>query len=80
MIWMAEVALVLTLARWVPSFQSVWGAAGLGLVLGGATGNLLDRIWRRGVIDFIDLRVWPVFNLADLAIVAGVLLEVALVL
>lgn len=46
----------------------------LGALIGGATGNLLDGISRNGVTDFVDLRVWPVFNLADAAIVAGVVL------
>ena len=48
-------------------------AVGLGLILGGALGNLTDRLIRgpRGVIDFIDFRVWPVFNAADSAIVVG---------
>jgi signal peptidase II len=51
-------------------------AVGLGLVLGGALGNLTDRIVRGSglngrVVDFIDFRVWPVFNLADSAIVVG---------
>ncbi len=46
--------------------------AGLGAALGGATGNLLDVLRRGVVVDFVDLRVWPVFNLADVAIVAGV--------
>lgn len=54
-------------------------ALALGLVLGGALGNLTDRaIGGPGlsgrVIDFIDLRVWPVFNLADAAIVIGAVL------
>jgi signal peptidase II len=44
----------------------------LGLVLGGAVGNLIDRIRLGYVVDFIDLRWWPVFNLADSAIVIGV--------
>ena len=35
-------------------------------------GNLIDRIWRGQVIDFLDFRVWPVFNIADIAIVIGV--------
>lgn len=54
----------------------------LGLVLGGAAGNLVDRMARdpgpfRGhVVDFIDLRVWPVFNVADSAIVVGAIVLV----
>jgi len=53
--------------------------ASLGLVLGGALGNLTDRAFRdeglRGrVVDFIDFHVWPVFNLADSAIVIGAIL------
>jgi signal peptidase II len=43
-----------------------------GLILGGAAGNLIDRLRFGHVIDFIDLRVWPVFNLADSAITLGV--------
>jgi signal peptidase II len=39
--------------------------------IGGAVSNLLDRFTRGYVIDFIDFRVWPVFNLADVAIVVG---------
>ena len=41
------------------------------LILGGAIGNLFDRITLGHVIDFIDLRVWPVFNIADSAITVG---------
>lgn len=51
-------------------------AAGGGLVLGGAAGNLLDRISSGGVTDYLDFRVWPIFNLADVAIVSGVALLV----
>jgi signal peptidase II len=47
---------------------------GCGLVLGGATGNLIDRLRLGYVIDFIDLRVWPVFNVGDSAITVGVAL------
>jgi signal peptidase II len=45
---------------------------GCGLILGGAAGNLLDRLTTGQVTDYIDLRVWPVFNAADVAIVLGV--------
>ncbi len=44
---------------------------GFSLIMGGAIGNLADRIMLGYVIDFIDLRVWPVFNIADSAITIG---------
>lgn len=43
-----------------------------GLILGGALSNLYDRIFLGFVVDYIDLRIWPVFNLADSAISVGV--------
>lgn len=46
----------------------------LALELGGATGNLIDRLAYGRVIDFIDFKIWPVFNLADSAITAGLVL------
>jgi signal peptidase II len=48
----------------------------LGMVLGGGVGNAVDRLLRDtdgAVVDFIDLHVWPVFNIADMAIVLGAL-------
>src|SRR5438477_10863099 len=51
----------------------------LGLQMGGAIGNLIDRIRSGYVVDFIDLTFWPVFNLADSAIVVGVVLLAYLV-
>ena len=47
---------------------------GLGLIVGGALGNLVDRLRYGMVVDFLDFRVWPVFNLADTAIVVGAFL------
>ena len=52
------------------------GRLGLALILGGAVGNVIDRLRIGSVIDFIDVRVWPVFNLADSAITVGVVLLV----
>ena len=46
--------------------------AGCGLFLGGAIGNLIDRARHGLVIDFFDFRIWPVFNIADIAICIGV--------
>ncbi|SFT66739.1 signal peptidase II [Actinopolyspora lacussalsi subsp. righensis] len=74
-----------------PKLRSTGWAVGIGLVLGGACGNLVDRIFRepaplRGhVIDFLsvfapDGSVWPVFNLADSGIVCGGVLIVLLAL
>ncbi len=48
-----------------------WGVA---LLLGGAVGNLIDRVRTGRVIDFLDFRIWPVFNIADVGICIGVAL------
>jgi len=50
---------------------SMWAALGLGLLVGAALSNLLDRFLRGGVVDFIAVRGWRTFNLADAAMVAG---------
>lgn len=59
-------------------------AVALGLIVGGAIGNLVDRMFRAGegflgggVVDFIDLQWWPVFNVADMGVVVGACLLVA---
>lgn len=49
-----------------------WLKAGLILQVGGAVGNLADRMRFGHVVDYLELPYWPVFNLADMAIVAGV--------
>ncbi|MBM3246056.1 MAG: signal peptidase II [Candidatus Omnitrophica bacterium] len=46
----------------------------LGLILAGALGNLIDRLFFGYVVDFLDFRVWPVFNIADSAISIGAIL------
>jgi signal peptidase II len=60
--------------------RGAYTAVVLGLIMGGAMGNLADRLVRHqhgAVIDFIDFRWWPVFNVADAAITIGVLLAIA---
>lgn len=50
---------------------AVAGPWGLGLMLGGALGNMIERLRFGYVLDYLDFHVWPVFNLADAAIVVG---------
>jgi signal peptidase II len=52
----------------------------LALILGGSAGNLFDRYRYGAVIDFIDLKVWPIFNAADSAITCGAVLWAASIL
>ena len=53
---------------------------GGGLLLGGSVGNLIDRVWRDGVTDFIAIGSWPPFNVADIGVTVGaILLVIALV-
>jgi signal peptidase II len=75
---------IIYILRAARNLRSIGWAVSLGLLLGGATGNLTDRIFRspglfRGqVVDWIQLPHWPVFNLADSAIVCGGILAVLL--
>ena len=74
------VAVVAFILRFSRKVRSTGWALSLGLLLGGASGNLVDRLLRdpgvgRGaVVDFIDFQVWPSFNVADSGIVVGGLL------
>jgi signal peptidase II len=76
------VAVAVVIVRTARRLYSAGWATALGLVLGGALGNLVDRVFRApgflrgGVVDFLSLfapdgRIWPVFNVADSAIVCG---------
>ena len=55
-------------------WRDKWHLTGVALLLGGAIGNLIDRIQYGYVVDFIKIYWWPTFNLADVFIVAAVLL------
>jgi signal peptidase II len=67
----AVVAVIVASYRYFPVSGTLLNLA-LGLQLGGALGNLLDRVRLGYVVDFVDLAIWPVFNVADSAIVIGV--------
>ncbi len=69
---MAVVATSALLALWFRRRRAAWPEhAGFALVVAGALGNALDRVARGHVVDFIHVRFWPVFNVADVLVVAG---------
>ena len=82
--WISVMALVVVVVLSLgATARQLGGAVAAGLVAGGAIGNLVDRAFRGdqgflhgAVIDFIDLQWWPVFNVADAAVVCGALLLV----
>lgn len=61
---------------WRAEKSSIVNRIACGLLAGGAVANLIDRVRLGYVIDFLDIRVWPVFNLADVALCTGALLLV----
>jgi lipoprotein signal peptidase len=75
-----KLAIVAWLALWLRRTTLRAEAVGLGLLIGGALGNVLDRLRIGAVTDFVDAHYggwhWPTFNLADVAIVCGVTLLV----
>jgi len=71
LLWLTAIASAIALHRSGILFQGRYAVSALGLAFGGAAGNLLDILRLRSIVDFIDLGWWPVFNLADMAIVGG---------
>lgn len=78
------IAVAGVLFRMSTRLVSMWWAVALGLMLGGALGNLLDRVFRSPaplqghVVDFLRLPNWPVFNVADMSLVTAAVLIVVL--
>lgn len=70
-------ALVLYLLAGTPPSERLQRLS-LGLILGGAIGNIIDRVWLDGVVDFVQVGVaghyWPIFNVADSAVTIGAVL------
>jgi len=64
---------IVAYVRFLPS-NHPWLKLSLGLQLGGALGNLIDRLRQGYVVDFISVKAWPVFNIADACVVVGVLI------
>jgi signal peptidase II len=78
---LAALAVVLLVFRQAEGLQGRLAQVSVGLVLGGAVGNLLDRLFREGdgflgggVVDFIDVQFWPVWNVADMGVSIGAVL------
>ncbi len=84
LISLVAIGVAVAIVRTSRTLTSTWWAIVLGGILGGALGNLLDRIFRdpapfRGhVVDFLALPNWPVFNVADMALVGSAILAVIL--
>jgi len=68
------------IARRFPFLDTRLNKVALGLMLGGVTGNLIDRFWLHYVRDFIDVGPWPIFNIADSSAVIGVIIFAASIL
>ncbi len=73
---LVALAIVVALVAWLRRVQGVWLASAIGLVIGGALGNVVDRLRFGAVADFLDFHVaghhWPAFNVADSGITVGV--------
>jgi signal peptidase II len=77
------VVVVVLLLRHARHISDPVGLVAVGMVVGGAVGNLLDRVFRAGdgflqggVVDFVDVGWWPIFNVADIGVVVGAILLV----
>lgn len=70
----ATIGIIAGILLWARNVEHRGWLTALGLVLGGGVGNVIDRMVRDhgGVVDFVDLHWWPVFNVADACIVTGV--------
>ncbi|PPR10129.1 MAG: Lipoprotein signal peptidase [Alphaproteobacteria bacterium MarineAlpha11_Bin1] len=66
------------LVKWLKNAKNLCLATSLGLVIGGAVGNVIDRVIYRAVADFLDFHAggfhWPAFNIADVAITTGIII------
>ena len=72
---LVALAITATLVIWLARIDKPWVAVALGLIIGGAIGNVIDRLTDGGVVDFLDFHWgehhWPAFNVADTGITMG---------
>lgn len=61
----------IVMRRWIQNEPPLM-RVGIGMLIGGAVGNVIDRAIIGSVVDFLDFRIWPIFNIADIFIVSGV--------
>lgn len=77
-----SIIIICFLLKWFKDSAMLTESIALGLIIGGAIGNVIDRIFRPGVVDFIQLHwkeyYWPSFNIADSAICLGVAILIIL--
>ena len=73
LIALVVIGVIVAYFRFLPANRP-WLRLSLGLQLGGALGNLIDRLRQGYVVDFIAVKAWPVFNIADACVVVGVLI------
>jgi len=76
LLFFVTVLVIIVIYFWVRRLTQTSVRIALGLILGGAIGNLLDRMFVGTVTDFLDFHIWPVFNVADSAIVVGAVILV----
>ena len=79
LLWTATAAVLANVAHSGMFFRSAAAQMGLAAALAGSASNLYDRLRHGAVVDFLDLGWWPTFNLADVALVAGIALAVCFV-
>ena len=72
--WFGWIAIILALICFFFKTRNYWQKLFLVIILAGAVSNIIDRIRFGCVVDFIDLKFWPIFNLADVYITIGILL------
>jgi lipoprotein signal peptidase len=74
--WLLCATLALIVLSQEPLARSLTGVTGIGMAIGGITGNFIDMLRRGGIVDFIAIGPWRIFNVADAAIVAGLALAI----